>query len=87
MNSDDIKLNGFIELPATIEELESELLKEKSLRIRPKNEAELLRAIMMRLAKVDLEIDRSLENGEITEAEAEELRNKYIKGLLEEQFG
>ena len=87
MNSDDIKLNGFIELPATIEGLEAELLKEESWGIHPKNEAELLRAIIMRLAKVDLEIDRSLENGEITETEAEELRNKYIKGFLEEKLG
>lgn len=87
MNSDNIKLNGFVELPATVEELEAELLKEESSGTHPKNEAELLRAIMMRLAKVDLDIDRSLENGEITEAEAEELRNKYIKGFLEEQFG
>ncbi len=87
MNTDDIKLNGFIELPGTVEELEAELLREESLGITSRNEAELMRAIMMRLVKVDLEIDRSLENGEITEAEAEELRDKYIKGFLEEQFG
>lgn len=86
MNSDDIKLDGFIELPGTVEELEAELSREERLGIHPKNEAELLRAIMMRLAKVDLEIDRILENGEITETEAEELRNKYIKEFLEEKL-
>lgn len=87
MNSDDIKLDDFIELPGIVEELEAELSREERLGIHPKNEAELLRAVMIRLAKVDLEIDRSVENGEITEAAAEELRNKYIKGFLEEQFG
>lgn len=87
MHSNDIKLDGFIELPGTVEELEAELLREESLGIAPKSDAELLRAVMMRLAKADLEIDKSLESGEITEAEAEELRNKYINDFLEENLG
>lgn len=87
MNSGEFKLDGFIELPGTVEELEAEILREDSLGIVPKNEAEVQRWIMMRLTKADLEIDRSVESGEITEAEAEELRNKYIKGFLEKHFG
>ena len=84
---DDFTLKNFIELPGTAEELEAEISREESLGVAPENEAELLRWLMMRLAKVDLEIDKSLENGEITEAEAEELREKYIKGFLETHFG
>ncbi len=51
MSVNDIKLNSFIELPGTVEELEAELLREESLGIQLKDEAELLRSIMMRLTK------------------------------------
>ena len=83
MNADDISLNGFIELPGTVEELEAEILREESLGIVPENKAELMRWIIMGLSKAEVMIDSRLENGQITEAEAEELRNKYIKGFLE----
>lgn len=86
MKADEVKLDGFIELPGTVEDLEAEILREDISGIQPKNDAELFRSIFMRLAKIDLEIEKSLESGEITEAEAEELRNKYIKGL-EGYFG
>ena len=75
-------ISKLIQLPGTEEDLEAEIQRQNQSGVLPQSEEEIIQFVLTRLAMVETEIERSLENGEITEEEAEELRNKYVRGFI-----
>lgn len=81
-----IKKRAFINLPATEDELEAEIKRQDEPGFAFQNDEDAIRYLMTKLAVADLEIDRSLEKGEITLEEAETLREKYVRGPIRDLY-
>jgi hypothetical protein len=76
-----------IQLPATEDELENEIQRQNETGDIANDPDQMFKIVFTRLAMVETEIDRSLEKGEITEDEAEELRQKYVHGYIKSLYG
>lgn len=71
-----------IQLPTTEEELKSEIQDQNERGITPEAPGEILKFVLTRLARVEVEIEHRLEHGEITEEEADDLRQKYVLNYI-----
>jgi hypothetical protein len=81
-----VNKRALINLPATEDELEAEIKRQDEPGFTIQNDEDALRFLMTRIATADLEIDRSLEKGDITPEEAETLRERYVKGPIRDLY-
>lgn len=76
-----------IPLAGTEEEMAADLERYNRPGFVPESDGEMMRVVFTRLAMAETEIEKALEKGDVTEEEAELLRDKYVKGFIRKIYG